>query len=189
MDEALAFKYYGVDWLAMVFTFVAIFLLGNKSRRGFVLMMTGNACWIVIGALSGSIAMVIANLVFLVMNARAWTKWSPEPAAEQSMIETKPSLIVLYQWAVRDEDKAELTEVWKVLTDALRVEAGSLGSRLHYAADGTLHGYAQWPSEDVWRKRTLTSDGGRKAGVRFGQLATDMKEPVLLRLEVDLFAT
>ena len=83
MHEALAFKYYGVDWLAMVFTFGAIYLLGNKSRRGFVLMMTGNSCWVVIGALSGSIAMVIANLVFLIMNARAWIKWSPDSATEQ----------------------------------------------------------------------------------------------------------
>ena len=42
------------------------------------------------------------------------------------MIETNPGFIVLYQWFVREEDKAELTEVWKVLTAALRTEAGSL---------------------------------------------------------------
>ena len=78
MDESLALKYYGVDWIAMTLTFGAIYLLGNKSRGGFVLMMTGNTCWIVIGVLTGSIAMVIANFTFLIMNARAWVKWSPE---------------------------------------------------------------------------------------------------------------
>ena len=82
MDESLALKYYGVDWVAMTFTFLAIYLLGNKSRNGFVLMIFGNACWIVIGALTGSIAMVIANFVFLIMNARAWFKWSPVEIAE-----------------------------------------------------------------------------------------------------------
>jgi len=74
--EELALKYFGVDWLAMSLTFLAIYLLGNKSRNGFSLMMGGNACWVVIGLLSGSVAMVLANVVFLVMNLRAWLKWS-----------------------------------------------------------------------------------------------------------------
>jgi len=82
MDKTLALKYYGVDWVAMAFTFLAIYLLGNKSRYGFVLMIFGNACWVVIGALTGSIAMVIANCAFLIMNARAWFKWSPAELAD-----------------------------------------------------------------------------------------------------------
>ena len=76
MDPAIALKYFGIDWLAMMFTFVAIYLLGNKSRQGFVTMMCGNACWVVIGVLTSSIAMVIANLVFFAMNTRGWFRWS-----------------------------------------------------------------------------------------------------------------
>jgi len=41
--------YLGLDWLAMVLTFSAIYLLGNKSRYGFVVMMIGNLCWAGIG--------------------------------------------------------------------------------------------------------------------------------------------
>ncbi len=78
MNEIEVFKYFGVDWLAMLFTFIAIYLLGNKSRWGFLVMMCGNACWVVIGGLSASIAMVIANLVFFAMNARGWFNWSAE---------------------------------------------------------------------------------------------------------------
>lgn len=80
-NELLALKYYGVDWLAMLFTFTAIYLLGNKSRWGFPTMMFGNACWIVIGVFTGSIAMVIANLGFFLMNTRGWFKWA-EPETE-----------------------------------------------------------------------------------------------------------
>lgn len=77
MFDDLALKYFGVDWLAMMLTFAAIYLLGNKSRGGFALMMCGNGCWVVIGVLSGSLAMALANIVFLTMNLRAWFKWSP----------------------------------------------------------------------------------------------------------------
>ncbi len=35
------FQFYGVDWIAMVLTFVAIWQIGNKNKIGFVLMMFG----------------------------------------------------------------------------------------------------------------------------------------------------
>lgn len=78
LDYTMALRYFGVDWLAMVFTFAAIYLLGNKSRQGFALMICGNTCWIAIGVLTGSIAMIIANGAFLAMNARAWYRWAPQ---------------------------------------------------------------------------------------------------------------
>ena len=70
--------YFGIDWIAMVFTFVAIYLLGNKSRVGFLTMMCGNACWVGVGILTSSAAMVIANAVFFAMNARGWHRWSQD---------------------------------------------------------------------------------------------------------------
>ena len=72
----LAFKYFGMDWLAMIFTFGSIYLLGNKSRWGFASMMAGNIFWVILGFLTSSIAMVIANAIFFAMNARGWIKWA-----------------------------------------------------------------------------------------------------------------
>lgn len=69
--------YLGLDWLAMVLTFSAIYLLGNKSRHGFLVMMAGNLCWTAIGAWAHSYAMVLANLGFLLMNVRGFVKWTP----------------------------------------------------------------------------------------------------------------
>lgn len=57
-------RYFGVDWLAMCFTFSAIYLLGNKSRKGFVLMMLGNLCWSAICIWAHSYAMVLTNIGF-----------------------------------------------------------------------------------------------------------------------------
>ena len=68
--------YNGVDWIAMCLTFLAIYLLGNKSRIGFVIMMLGNLLWCFIGLRAESHAMIIANLGFFSMNVRGFLKWA-----------------------------------------------------------------------------------------------------------------
>ena len=73
--------YLGLDWLAMALTFAAIYLLGNKSRVGFVVMMVGNLSWVVIGLWAHSWAMVLANLGFLSMSVRGYLKWATAPRA------------------------------------------------------------------------------------------------------------
>jgi hypothetical protein len=66
----------------MCLTFSAIYLLGNKSRAGFVVMMVGNLCWAAIGVWAHSYAMILANLGFFSMNIRGFMKWAPPPAVE-----------------------------------------------------------------------------------------------------------
>ena len=69
-------QYYGIDWLAMVLTFTAIWLIGDKNKLGFYIMMGGNSCWIVLGLLTHSLALVIANILFMSLNVRAIIHWS-----------------------------------------------------------------------------------------------------------------
>lgn len=69
-------EYYAVDWLAMLLTLVAIWHIGNMSPSGFVLMVVANLCWVGVGVMGNSLALVIANLVFVLMNLRALKKWS-----------------------------------------------------------------------------------------------------------------
>lgn len=76
----MTLNYFGVDWIAMVLTFVAIYLLGNKSRHGFLVMMCGNACWTLVGVLTSSLAMILANAVFLGMNLRGYVRWAEKTA-------------------------------------------------------------------------------------------------------------
>jgi len=47
------------------------------------------------------------------------------------------------------ETRRQFIEVWSGLTDFFRDSCGALGSRLHYADDGSFYAYAQWPSEAV----------------------------------------
>lgn len=71
-------QYYGFDWIAMAITLFAILYIGNKNKIGFVIMMCGNTSWIVVGVAAESMAMIVANTAFFLMNFRAIVKWSNE---------------------------------------------------------------------------------------------------------------
>lgn len=73
------FQHYGVDWIAMILTFFAIYSLGNKQRYGFCIMMAGNACWIALAVRFQSYGMFAANAVFFTMNLRGFVRWGSEP--------------------------------------------------------------------------------------------------------------
>jgi hypothetical protein len=64
----------------MLLTFIAIYSLGNKQRRGFVIMMAGNTCWIVLAFKFQSLGMILANVVFFAMNLRGFVRWGKSPA-------------------------------------------------------------------------------------------------------------
>lgn len=71
------FTYYGLDWLAMALSLLAVYLLGNKSVSGFWLFIIANAIWIFTGiALMESYGIAAGNAVFLVLNARGIAQWS-----------------------------------------------------------------------------------------------------------------
>jgi len=44
------------------------------------------------------------------------------------------------------ETRRQFIEVWSAITAFFRENCGALGSRLHYADDGSFYAYAQWPS-------------------------------------------
>jgi hypothetical protein len=70
-------KYYGLDWLAMIMSLIAMLLLGNKVKWGFISFMFANAAWIALGIiLLHSYALVIGNTIFLVTNTRGFLKWN-----------------------------------------------------------------------------------------------------------------
>lgn len=71
------FKYYGLDWMAMIMSAIAMILLGNKIKWGFVSFMFANAAWIALGVLLlHSYALVIGNSIFLFTNTRGFIKWN-----------------------------------------------------------------------------------------------------------------
>jgi len=74
MSELL-FKYYGVDWLAMILTIVSLVLLGRKKKEGFIFGILSNLSWLTFAALALSVANVLANFVFIGLNIKAYMNW------------------------------------------------------------------------------------------------------------------
>ncbi|MBC7970392.1 MAG: PnuC protein [Verrucomicrobia bacterium] len=76
------FKYYTLNWLAMAFSFIAVYLMGNQKRVGFVSFMVANLCWIVVGFMVNSIAIAIGNTGFFCLNLSGF--WQRSNAAKCS---------------------------------------------------------------------------------------------------------
>lgn len=75
------FKYYGLDWAAMGLSVIAMILLGNKMKWGFVFFLVANLTWIVLAVvILNSWAIAIGNSIFLVTNLRGFLKWNKPTA-------------------------------------------------------------------------------------------------------------
>lgn len=74
MDTLL--NYCGLDWLAMSLSLLAVWMLGNKNKFGFLVFVAANALWVMLGlTLIHSYGIVVGNLFFLVSNARGFANW------------------------------------------------------------------------------------------------------------------
>jgi heme-degrading monooxygenase HmoA len=55
-------------------------------------------------------------------------------------------LVVLYRWRLHPGMETSFVAAWSRISELLRSQRGSLGSRLHRGSDGLWYSYAQWPS-------------------------------------------
>lgn len=68
----------------MVLSLLAVYLLGNKNRNGFISFVLGNSVWIYLGIfMMQSYGIAIGNFVFLVMNTRGYFKWKTPKSIHQ----------------------------------------------------------------------------------------------------------
>jgi hypothetical protein len=56
-------------------TFFSLYYLGEKRRAGFVFGVLASISWLTFGVLAGSIANVIANIIFIALNIRGYVAW------------------------------------------------------------------------------------------------------------------
>ncbi len=69
--------YYGLDWLAMGLSLLAVWLIGDKNRWGFLVFICANLLWIPLGfTLLNSLGILLGNFFFLITNLRAFVRWN-----------------------------------------------------------------------------------------------------------------
>lgn len=66
-------------------------------------------------------------------------------------------VIYLYRWQLKPGYEQQFQENWSIVTQLLRDQGGSFGSRLHQADNGEWIGYAQWPSMEARETCTIAS--------------------------------
>jgi len=69
------FHYYGCDWAAMGFTFLSLYLLGNRNRLGFIMGIGANIFWFSYGFMTDSLANMLCSTVVMLLQFRGWQKW------------------------------------------------------------------------------------------------------------------
>ena len=73
-----ALDFYGCDWAAMAFTFISLYLLGNRSRTGFLIGIIANFFWFSYGYQTDSIANMLCSFVVICLQTRGWKNWGPK---------------------------------------------------------------------------------------------------------------
>ncbi|MBC8155984.1 MAG: nicotinamide mononucleotide transporter [Bacteroidetes bacterium] len=81
------FRYYGLDWLCFGTSILAVYLLGNKNKLGFVSMIVSDLTGLAMAYLTQSNATLIGSLIYLVLNVRGWYAWK---AADERIANPRP---------------------------------------------------------------------------------------------------
>ncbi len=95
-----------------------------------------------------------------------------------------PGFVVLYRWRIDAAQQASFVAAWSRITELLRRDHGSGGSRLHRGADGLWYGYAQWPSEDA-RQRAFAQPVDPDASARMRSAIVESLPEVRLEAIAD----
>ena len=64
-----------MDIIACILEIAGAWMIGNKDRRGFAVMMCGNACWFEVGDECRLIGLMVVSVVFFGINIRNFRKW------------------------------------------------------------------------------------------------------------------
>lgn len=101
------------------------------------------------------------------------------------MTPTGPGFVVLYRWRLVAGTERAFVEAWSRVTERLRAERGSLGSRLHRGDDGLWYGYAQWPSAEARDRAFAAGPVDPEAVRRMRECIAESLPETLLRPAAD----
>ena len=79
-------QYHGIDWVATVAGLTGVYLIGNKNKFGFLIMMVASLSWMTVGFMIGSLALILGSTVFFSLHVRGWIKWKKEARAEADLM-------------------------------------------------------------------------------------------------------
>ena len=67
-----------IDWIASGFTFINVWLIGDKNTYGWYFGMVGNVLWMWYSVLTGQTPLFVLNLSFFALNVKGLYQWSTD---------------------------------------------------------------------------------------------------------------
>ena len=96
-----------------------------------------------------------------------------------------PGFVVLYRWRLNPGSEASFVDAWSNVSDLLRSERGSLGSRLHRGPDGIWYSYAQWPSSQAGDDAFSLGSVDQQASEQMAQAIAERLPEIVLESVAD----
>lgn len=84
-------QYYCVDWFAMVFSMLGMYLVGHKYKQGFWFMTASSFCWVLFALFVSSPGCFIASFVNTLLSIKAYVNWTKKQKLEIVMNEARQS--------------------------------------------------------------------------------------------------
>jgi len=97
-------------------------------------------------------------------------------------------LVVLYRWRLHAGSEDSFIAAWSRVSELLRTERGSLGSRLHRGDDGLWYSYAQWPSAEARAKAFAHGSVDAHAGALMEKAVAERYPEIVLHTAADFLA-
>ena len=68
-------QYWGLDWLSVALGLLGTYLIGEKNRVGFMLIICSLCCAAVVAVLAETYAFLFSNIPAILINFNAFLKW------------------------------------------------------------------------------------------------------------------
>lgn len=94
MDVLLALigKYYGLDWLTLLFGVSSSFLFSNRVlKTAHILSIVACICGLAVAYISGQTGFVVYNAMLIAINARGYLRGDRRGSGRTSVSSTQPS--------------------------------------------------------------------------------------------------
>jgi len=78
MGDINLLNYYGLDWLAMSFGFIGMWLLGKKRKVSFIFTAVGMMFAFSVSVLSSQYGFMVANTIMFGLAIRNYIMWHSE---------------------------------------------------------------------------------------------------------------
>lgn len=75
-----------LDWIAAILEISGLWIIGNKKKSGFLMMILCSISWIMIGISNHLYGLSLAALICFIVHVRNYLKWKPKEKNDEKDI-------------------------------------------------------------------------------------------------------